>query len=220
MSRRFLLAAMVAAVAMAGCASEPEAAPSPEPSTSQSSPSPSETTETPSPTESEEPYAVPDDIDEAYVEAVLAELETTFAQAMTSFVEEESLSSADGNETLAAVMTSSAAQTHLQLMDLIVQQDGWDVYEDPVGAPAPTVDELANADEACIVARVTRDEDVIYAEYTRTEAPRPWVVLVPSGEDELGADVAEAGNATPWRIQFYGLKSGAEDAPPMSECEG
>ena len=66
MSRRFLLAAMVAAVAMAGCASEPEAAPSPEPSTSQSSPSPSETTETPSPTESEEPYAVPDDIDEAY----------------------------------------------------------------------------------------------------------------------------------------------------------
>ena len=220
MSRKLVVLVAALAVVASACGSDPEAVPTPTPRTSTASPTTDSETPSPVPTSTSasDPYAVPGEIDVAYVTDVLEELEFVLAEAMTAFVQEQSLSAADGTELLVAVTTPDWSQSHVQLMDLVIEQHGWDVYENPVGAPDVTIDDLVVARQDCVVARVTRDEDAIYAKYTRTEAPWSWLVLVPWGEDDLGAEQAAASNPTPWRIQFYGLKQDAVDEPPTDEC--
>ena len=82
-------------------------------------------------------HAVPDEIDPAYVDGVLAELEASLAEAMTVDSRKKSFDDPAASEQLAAIMTPEGAETHLALTDLLVQQSGWEVFADPVGCPTP-----------------------------------------------------------------------------------
>lgn len=83
--------------------------------------------------------------------------------------------------------------------------------------PHTSVEQVVQADEHCVIARVARDAEPMYSEYGRTDVPRVWLVLRRLDHEQPGAAEAEEHNPTPWRIQFYGIKRG-ETGPPKDEC--
>ena len=193
---------MVAAVAMAGCASEPEAAPSPEPSASQSSPSPSETTETPSPTESEEPYAVPDDIDEAYVQAVVDRLDRTWADMLQVIRDERSFQGEQAVELTLALMTGPEAARFVESNASVYEEDPgeWEFVRDPVGPPNTVVEDVPRSGPSCIVAAVDRGYDDVYVDAEPVGDLQGWLVLERLPEEGPQVEYAAEHNPTGWLI--------------------
>ena len=96
MARKLVVLVAALAVVASACGSDPATAPSPTPPPSTASPTSASETPSPTPTSTgaADPFAVPDDIDVAYVTDVLEELEVVLAEAMTAFVQEQSLSAA------------------------------------------------------------------------------------------------------------------------------
>ena len=216
MSRKLIVLVAALAVVASACASDPEAAPTPTPRTSAASPtSDGETpSPTPTPTGAADPYAVPDEIDEAYVQTVIDELDPVWGDMMDAFAQAESLDAPGGVERAAALFTPSWASQYLQLVEDGNEADpaGWDAYADPVGAPTTTVRELVRADEQCVVARVLRGQSAVFAEGGGEPDPS-WFVLRRVEDDTPPVDL----NPTPWRIAFDGYTPD-RDEPRAEWC--
>ncbi len=216
MSRKLIVLVAALAVVASACGSDPESAPTPTPRPSTASPTSERETASPTSTDSSaaDPYVVPDEIDVAYVQTVVDELDPVWGEMMDAFAEAESLEAPAGVERAAALFTPSWASQYLQLVQDGNEADpaGWDAYADPVGAPTTTVRELVRADEQCVVARVLRDQSAVFAEGGGDPDPS-WFVLRRVEDDQPPADL----NPTPWRIAFDGYTPD-RDEPRAEWC--
>lgn len=216
-SRKLVVLVAALAVVASACASEPAATPTPTARTSTVTPTSDGETASPTPTPSStgDPYAVPDEIDTAYVQTVIDALDPVWGDMMDAFAQAESLDDPGGVERAAALFTPSWASQYLQLVQDGNEADpaGWDAYADPVGAPTTTVRELVRADEQCVVARVLRDQSAVFAEGGGDPDPS-WFVLRRRAE---GDDPPSELNPTPWRIAFDGYTPD-RDEPRAEWC--
>lgn len=219
MSRRLAVVAGLVLATMA-CSGDPGAAPTDsEPTTvaaSESSPSPSVS---PTATASEDPFAVPDTIDEAYVEEVIGGLDPVWSQMLQAFVDSGSLDDPERVELSLAVMTGpEAAEFAQQWSDLLEDvPDALENVRDPVGLPTTTVEAVVRADDACIVAKVERTHEDVYVEDDPAAGMQGWVVLERVPEEGPEAEYAAAHNPTPWRYAVVDTYTQSEE-PDDSWC--
>lgn len=188
------------ALVVAGCSGAPQAGPTETavPVTESAEPS-----ATPSPTATEvaRPYAIPDDIDAAYVEEVVSALDGVWSQMLQAFVDSGDLDDPRRVELSLAVMTGSEAAEFAQGWSDLLERvpDALDNVRDPVGLPTTTVEEVVRADDSCIIARVDRDHGDVYIENEPAGQMQGWVVLERVPTDGPEAEYVSEHNRTPWR---------------------
>lgn len=146
---------------------------------------------------------VPQRIDEAYVEAVMARLDETLQAAFA----DAAVNGTAGNEFQANIRAIYGPD---QVMRTITDLDGVGpaAIANPPGRPTTTVVELRTASPSCIFFVAERDLSPLAAEDYEQDLPT-YVQLVP-------ADPAP-GNPTPWLIEFdFTYDDGTDPGDPCA----
>jgi len=204
--------ALMVAGACSGGDDEPPVGPTVPPGGTSSTTS--TTTPAPSTTLSPADYAVPEVIDQAYVQRVVSAFDKVLGDAIRVLKRDGGLSE-DFLKHLLAIYTApefegqqTSWQDALRLGDL---QKRPPVPQDPITA----VVRVARADSKCITAEVDRDmRPTLSPGVEPAESEQPdYVVLVrkQSGRDPLGL------NPTPWVMAFDGFK--IDGSEPINSCD-
>lgn len=175
--------------------------------TSTSAPEPDSTTTT---TFAGDPYAVPEVIDVAYVNRVLAGLDQAVGDIVREVVAAKSLLQ-PVMERLVAVYQGE----HLQLTLDLLQEDqrtAFAGYQEPPGNRRTTVHELLSATSRCIFAEARRDYSAVATKPPGSPS-QLWIRLepLPPGRGPAGV------NATNWILTYDGFQPGR--LPPEKPCE-
>jgi hypothetical protein len=193
-----ILAAATALLLLAGTAAcgddDTEAA---EPATVTSTTS--TTTEPTTTTEPADPWAVPDEIDEAYVQRVLTKLYEIQGDATRTAVEEGAVA-ADSLQLLSSIYADDLTPIFANILATDALDQFVD-YHHPPGDIAPLIDSLEKASPRCIWLRARLD----YSAALRSdEEPRTSFHHL----------VRAASNETGWRIESVELDLGQEVEDP------
>lgn len=204
MGGRAVVAGAATALLLAACtgtSAEPEVATATVPV---ATPAPS--TPSPSPTP-DDPYAVPDEIDEAYLNRVFEALEQVIGDATRLIVAQKTYPP-EADDLLMEVYGPDALQ---------VVRDGWidellmdrelDSWADPPADKRVTVREIVHADRHCVFVETAWELEGVLKE----PAPETiYLVLMP-------ADPGDA-NPTPWRIERQARLAEGESAEGRNLC--
>jgi hypothetical protein len=154
------------------------------------------TTEAPTTTAPTDPFAVPAEIDEAYVERVVNELYRVAGDALRGVVQAGEVTP-EARAQLSTVFTEDNVDGFVSEFEYWVQVD-FEPLERPPGDIISTVQQIRVAQDSCISAEVQQD---LSAVVTDPDDPGPLVAVL------RGGDGAAAGgeNPTPWRLDgVYG----------------
>jgi predicted small lipoprotein YifL len=220
-TRMAAVAVVVLAVGLAACGGDDDVEPIEQPADDGTAAPPDEEEPTPDEPDDDEPddgdepddpFAVPDDIDEPYAQSVIDELLDSSSEALRLAVE------ANGQASVPEDAASIAGQTHdgprradflETLQDIVLAENIDEVYRPPeeLGRERFDVRRVLQGSADCLVALGTYD----VTETALDSTPTPAVFsLAPTGED-----VDETANATPWRL--YDGFSLLSDGEPASE---
>lgn len=190
-------AGLAMVVALGGCSSSDTPPDDSEPIGGTVAPSPTPSP-TPSDTASVDITQVPDEIDEAYVAAVLAEYERVSADAMQAAVGQETVFT-DG---FALRMQAWWTQHFLGRIQPIYEQQVTEFAEttrERLRPNAREIEELVTTDSECVVVETTVDNSGWTGESEHQDEFRAVVALVPKNDD---ADDPMEVNPTPWLINL------------------
>lgn len=153
-------------------------------------------------------YSVPEVIDVAYVEKVMAALDHVYGDAIRILARERTITE-DFLDRLAAIYTPSefALVQDVWVKDVALGLQG--LRTDP-GDPTTQVDELLRSDKDCIVGKVTRSF-VATRERVEPSPHQRFIGLIPKPEKPSG-DL----NPTPWVLSFDGFKTDGNE--PSTPC--
>lgn len=145
-----------------------------------------------SPTPSEDPYAIPDEIDEAYVEKVLEALSENYAAAAREVAEAEEVTP-EARDYIEAIYTPDGAKAPIrQYAD--VARGGSIAFTRDATAAEITVERLESANEDCIFVLVVQDPSSLFT--TEVEPFEAYYHLVAETPQDSLRDL----NPTPWVI--------------------
>ena len=197
---------------LAACASGGGALPDAEPTTTPSVPSSVPTSSDTTPPAAD-PYAIPDVIDAAYVNRVLAALYRIDGDALREVLGSMVVGRAP-IDLMAQAFSSPQLEVKLEDLMLVLDDDPA-IYKVPPGDRRVTVESLALVSPTCIVALVKSDfSDVVVNPAPRDPGKVGLVVLVPVSDTVRANGV----NPTPWSISLARL-IGRNDPPlAMSPC--
>ncbi len=175
---------------LAGCSDGDDEATDPSPP----DPNPPSTT-----TEPADPFAVPTEIDLAYVNRVLDELDALRGESLRVAIRDEGPSDEAIAVLYRAVDDEVLAQPQSSYLNLAL--DGFSTIQPDPGDPATEASELLTATEDCISAVGTSDSSAFLVE---SQGPAPVIIELRPAERE--------GNATGWIL--------APLVPPSTDPEG
>jgi hypothetical protein len=204
---RAIVAVALAGLLLAGCGGggEPQVAPATvEPAT----PSPTASPE-PEPTP-DDPYAVPEVIDEEYLNRVFEALEAIAGDA-TRIIVAEKMYPPEADDLHLAIYTGPALQAvRDEWLDILIVDPQLEGYRDPPGDLFVTTKQVLEITERCIFVEVTRDytgviaadppPETIYLALKRTEDPEPP-------------------NPTPWVVNRQARLAEGVEQPEASLCD-
>lgn len=151
-------------------------------------------------------YSVPEVIDVAYVEKVMAALDRVYGDAIRTLARERQITQAF-LERLAAIYTPAEFKLaqDIWVRDVASGLDG--LLPNP-GDPTTAVNRLARAEPTCVVAAVKRSFAATRSRPDK-ETPPWYIALIPRS--------APSGlNPTPWIIAFDGFKD--DGSEPRDPC--
>lgn len=154
--------------------------------------------------------SVPEVIDAAYVERVMAALDHVYGDAIRTLATERTITE-DFLSRLAAIYTPSefALAQDLWVKDLANGLRG--LLTDPAD-PDTTIDRLLRSDRDCVVAAVTR-RFAPTRDHADPITPQRFIGLIPKPESQPNGSI----NPTPWVISFDGFKDdGSEPSTPCA----
>jgi hypothetical protein len=157
-----------------------------------------------------DPYAVPEVIDEAYVNRVLAGLDQAVGDVTRLVVETKTIPP-EAVERLKTLYTGEFLQLQLDAFQQVMRDD-FVGFRDPIGNQKTSVTELITARSDCVFAEVFRD----YSAVGTSADPalgRLWIGLRPLN---LGENIQQY-NPTPWRFVYDG--SPEDLAQPADPCQ-
>lgn len=153
-------------------------------------------------------YAVPAEIDAAYVEKVMAALDRVYGDAIRTLAAERQITQ-EFLSRLAAIYTPAEFEFAQGVWVRDVANGLPGLLPTP-GDPKTTVQTLGSASATCVVAAVTRSFAATRETPDRA-TPQWYVALVPREPGGLRH------NPTPWLISFDGFKDGGQQ--PEKPCE-
>jgi hypothetical protein len=165
----------------------------------------------PQPTTTTDPYAIPDVIDEAYVNRVLAGLDQAVGDVTRIVVATRTITP-EAVDRLKAIYVGDYLQLTVDLYqdDLFNSLAG---YRENPGNQATAVTRMISATPACIFAQVNRDYSAVSLDPDPSLATQ-WVALVPIAP----ANNPDSYNPTRWAYTYDGLQ---EDlSQPPDPCAG
>jgi hypothetical protein len=176
-----------------------------------------ETEESAEQPEPEDPYAVPDEIDEEYVERVINAILEVQSEILRGALQQEQGENLDPDLMALHFATTDGAQRLEGLdyfQDYIDNPDNHDFRDtDALGDMTFSIDQLIHAEqEKCLIAIGRWD---VSAALLTEDNPDERVVFSLSRTDE-GAEVSE-GNPTPWQWRDNGILIDTEGEPIGSE---
>jgi hypothetical protein len=154
-------------------------------------------------------YSVPEVIDVAYVERVMAALDHVYGDAIRTLSTERTINEEFLNR-LKAIYTR---QQFAFWQDVWVKDaaEGLHGLRSEPGDPKTLFRELVIATPTCVLARVDRDFSSVNEQPDRP-TPQEFIALVPAvSQQEF--------NPTPWIISFDGYVSSPEGAQPEAPCD-
>jgi hypothetical protein len=162
------------------------------------------TTSSTTTTEPDDPWAVPDDIDEAYVQRVLTELYRLDGEA-TRLAISEGVVTDQVIELVRHVFVDELAAAHLNAL-VEDAHAGFPGYVDPPGDASVQLVELLAASRSCVSVVIELDFSPMVV--SPTARPLSYVVLRP----------ASAGNAPGWRINWLEVVERREIPHEADQC--
>ena len=190
------IVAVLVLVATAGCNDDDE-------------PTPPTTRRT---TTTTDPFAVPDPIDAAYVERVVAELDHLYGDAAREVAREQALT--PRFETILRAIYGDDEELELARKIWLDEEAAGFVHlaREP-GDPKTTAIQLLLATSECVIAAVDRDLSAVASEQRNPPSTQLYVVLVPLRAEHDPKDI----NSTGWALGFEGFKADGS-APGEEEC--
>lgn len=152
-------------------------------------------------------YSVPEVIDAAYVEKVMAALDRVYGDAIRTLARERRITQ-EFLERLVAIYTPDEFKLaqDIWVRDAAGGLEG--LLANP-GDPRTTVTRLVRSDHDCVVAGVDRTFEATRSRPDKPTPPR-YIALIPK-KSELPL------NPTPWLISFDGFKD--DGSEPKEPCE-
>lgn len=152
-------------------------------------------------------YSVPEVIDVAYVEKVMAALDHVYGDAIRTLAKERQITK-EFLDHLAAIYTPSEFEL---AQDIWVKDlaEGLKGIRSKPGDPRTKVQRVLRAEAGCVIAAVDRD----FSETRETPdqpTPQEFIALTPIAEERHH-------NPTPWLIAFDGFKD--DGSEPKAPCE-
>lgn len=164
------------------------------------------------PTTTTDPFAVPDPIDAAYVERVMAELNGIYGDAARLAKKEQALGEEFKALLRAVYATDEALDVALDTWEA-EEADGFANLADKPGDPRTRVQSLLLTRRDCIVASVDRDRSPLLKVDPGTPPEQLYVVLVPLDASRDPARV----NRTGWALALDGFL-GDQSVPGEEQC--
>ena len=154
-------------------------------------------------------YSVPEVIDVAYVEKVMAALDHVYGDAIRTLAKERTITE-EFLSRLAAIYTPKqfAFWQDVWVKDVA---DGIRGLRATPGDPKTLIQELVTATPTCVLARVDHDFAAVNEQADRT-TPQEFIALVPS-------ESPRQLNPTPWIISFDGYVASPAGAQPENPCD-
>ena len=152
-------------------------------------------------------YSVPDVIDVAYVEKVMAALDHVYGDAIRILAKERQITK-EFLEHLAAIYTPSEFEL---TQDVWVKDlaSGLQGLRAQPGDPKTTIAEVLRAETECVVAKVERSFEET-REHADATTPQRFLALVPRTQ------TGRALNPTPWLISYDGFEQ--DGSVPSEPC--
>jgi hypothetical protein len=203
---RAIVAVALAGLLLAGCGGggEPQVAPATvEPAT----PSPTASPE-PEPTP-DDPYAVPEVIDEEYLNRVFEALEAVIGDA-TRIIVAEKMYPPEADDLHMAVYTGRALQVVRNgWIDELVMDPELSLYEDPPGDLGVRVERILDVKPDCVFVEIVRDYAGVLRDGTTSD---PLFVVLKAGP-------VRASNPTPWVVAREVRLPDGTPQPEESLCD-
>jgi hypothetical protein len=189
----------------------PTVPPGDEVSTTTTTAPPGSTTTTSLPPEA---YAVPDVIDQAYVQRVVSAYDKVLGDAIRAMVRDRGISD-EFLKNLVAIYTQPQFEVQQRLWTSAVAEGDLDNRPAEPGDPVTVIRDIVRADQRCVIAGIDRDfRPTLRPDIEPTESEQPdYVVLVRKRE----APDPNRVNPTPWIMSFDGFKT--DGTVPVNSCD-
>lgn len=163
----------------------------------------------PTTTTTTNPYAIPELIDAAYVNRVLAGLDAAVGEVVRLVAATRAISPEAFDRVKALYSGEEVRQRRLDALSLAVAS-GLRGYRSPPGNQVSTVQEVITARVDCIFARITRDFSAVVS--VERDMPTEWIALKPIAQPPPVAEY----NSTGWTIDAEGVRS--DGSPLVNRC--
>ena len=158
-----------------------------------------------------DPYAVPDVIDEAYVNRVLAGLDAVMGDVVRLVLQTRTIPPEAVERLRTVYVTPGGLQLELDVLQETARR-GFSGFLPTPGNTVTTVTQLITTRRTCVFAKVNRDYSAV-ASAPRPELQTQWVALRPTGGSSPPA------NPTGWAYLYNGFERNL-GPPPEDPCVG